>query len=102
MSTCRASCVDRFGRNPKEHGNISAWQDRLEHDLHRGLHDPVTHRRNRQGTQLPTTGLGYEHPTSRLRTPPADLQIHDQLIQQPGYPVLLDIGDGFAVDTTAC
>jgi len=70
-----------------------------EHDLHRGLHDPVTHRRNRQRTQLPTAGLGYEHPTRRRRAPSADLQIRDQLIQQPGHPVLLDIGDARPVDT---
>ena len=47
-STCRPSCAPRFGRNPNEHGSEVRLKDRLEHDLHRGLHDPVADRRNRQ------------------------------------------------------
>ena len=47
-STCKASCADRFGRNPKLHRQEVRLEDRLEHDLHRGLHDPVADRGNRQ------------------------------------------------------
>jgi hypothetical protein len=41
------------------------FEDRLEHDLHRGLHDPVAHRRNRQRPDLVTTRLRDEHPPGR-------------------------------------
>ena len=33
----------RFGPNPKLQGREARLEDRLEHDLHRGLHDPVTY-----------------------------------------------------------
>ena len=31
--TCRASCAERLGRNPKLHGRKSGSKDRFEHDL---------------------------------------------------------------------
>ena len=49
-------------------------EDRLEHDLHRGLHDPVTNRRNRQRPLLAGARLRDEHPTRRqrpIRCPPS-------------------------------
>src|SRR6266568_2225188 len=73
-------------------------EDRLEHDLHRGLHDPVANRRNRQRTLLRSPRLGYQHPPGRQRPVPAFLQLASQLIKQPGDPVLLDSGQGDLVD----
>ena len=43
------------------------FEDRLEHDPHRRLHDPVTHRGNRQRPLLTATRLGDEHPPGRQR-----------------------------------
>src|SRR5215470_10603178 len=75
-------------------------EDRLEHDLHRGLHDPVPDRGNRKRPLLPRwrARLGYEYPPGRLRTVPAFPQPSGQLIEQPDNPVLLDGGQGDLVD----
>ena len=75
-------------------------EDRLEHDLHRGLHDPVTNRRNRQRPLLARrrTRLGNIDPPGRQRPVPVLLQLASQLIKQPGHPVLLDSGQGDLVD----
>ena len=74
-------------------------EDRLEHDLHRGFHDTITDRRNRQRTPLARTGLGYQHPPRRQRPPPSVSQLLGNLIQEPFNAVLLDISQGGSVDT---
>jgi site-specific DNA recombinase len=75
-------------------------EDRLEHDLHRGLHDPVTNRRNRQRPLLPRrrARLRDINPPGGQRTVAALLQLGGQLIKQPGNPVLLDANQGDLVD----
>ena len=73
-------------------------EDRLKHDLHRGLHDPVADRRDRERTPLLATGLRNERPACGKRTPAPVLQIHGQLIEQSAHAVLLDIGDCLLVD----
>jgi hypothetical protein len=73
--------------------------DRLEHDLQRGLHDPVRHRRDRQRPLLRRrAGLGNPHPARRKRSVAAALQHHGKLVEQPVNPVLLDLLDGYLVD----
>ena len=61
--------------------------DRLEHDLQRGLHDPVRHRRDRQRPLLRRrAGLGNPHPARRKRSVAAALQHHGKLVEQPVNP----------------
>src|SRR5664279_4495896 len=74
-------------------------EDRLKHDLHRSLHNPVRDRRNRKRSPLRRPGLGNEHPAGRQRTQTTLPQRRGHLIKQPGHPVLLDVGDGDTVDT---
>ena len=57
MSTCRASCATAFRPEPERTRQHVRLEDRLEHDLHRGLHDPVPNRRNRQRPLLRRTRL---------------------------------------------
>jgi hypothetical protein len=93
MSTCRASCGDRPGRNPKLAGRKSASKTGPGHDLHRGLHNPVPDRRYGQWPLLvPHARLGDIDPARGHRTIAALLQLGGQLIKQPGDPVLLDGG----------
>ena len=99
MSTCKASCAERLGRNPKLHGRKSASKDRLERDLHSGLHDPVADSGNRERPLLIRARLRDEHPPGRQRPVPSLLQFRSQLIEQPGYPVLLDSHQADPVDT---
>src|SRR4051812_29699374 len=81
-----------FRPEPKRTGQHVSLEDRLEHDLDRGLHDPVTHRRDGQRTLLGSTRLGYEHPACRRRPIAAVPQVVGHLVEQPGHPVLLDHG----------
>ena len=73
-------------------------EDRLKHDLHRGLHNPVTHRGDRQRPALGAARLGDQHLPRRHGTPRPGLQFAGQLAEQPGHPVLLDIGQRGLVD----
>ena len=74
------------------------FEDRLEHDLHRGLHDPVADSRNRQWPAFPGPRLRDEHPPGRQRPERSRLQLRFQLTEQPGNPVLLDGGQGGLID----
>ena len=74
------------------------FEDRLEHDLHRGLHDPVPHRSDRQRPALTTARLGNQHLPRRQRPPAPVLQVASQLAEKPGNPVLLDVSQGDLVD----
>ena len=67
-------------------------EDRLEHDLHRGRHDTVTDRRNRQRTLFARPRFGDEHPPRGQRTPPISPQVLSQLIEEPVDTVFLDFG----------
>ena len=98
MKTCRASCAERFGPEPERARQEVGLEDRLEHDLHRRLHDPVTDRGIDSGRCSSRSGLRDEHPARRQRPPTPLPQFRGQLVEQPGNPVLLDIGDGGPVD----
>ena len=74
------------------------FKDRLEHDLHRSLHDSVTDCGNRQRPPLLGPRLRYEYPPGRDRTERLRPQLRFQFIEQPGHPVLLDLGQGDLVD----
>ena len=74
------------------------FEDRLEHDLQRGLHDAVPNRRNRQRPPLSGAGLRDEDPTRRQWPIAAVLQLGGQFIEQSGYPVLLNMVQGGLVD----
>ena len=75
-------------------------EDRLEHDLQRGLHDPVTNRGNRKRPLLTRrrTRLGDIDPARGQRTIAAFPQLAGQLTEQPVYAALLDLGQGDLVD----
>ena len=85
--TCRASCADRFGRNPKLHGRHVRLEDRLDDGLQGRLHDPVADRRDRERTLVLPSGLGYAHPSGRKRPIGPSLQVRSQLVEQPVDPV---------------
>src|SRR6266498_2207218 len=94
-STRRATA----GPEPERAVQHVRLENRLQHDLHRGLHDPVPHRRNRQRPALAhDTRLGDEHPPGRQRTIPPLPQLGSQLVEQPGHPVLLDLSQRGLVD----
>jgi site-specific DNA recombinase len=74
-------------------------EDRFEHDLHSGLHNPVPNSGNRQWTVLVRgPRLGDHHPTCGRRTVPTLAKFGGHLVKQPGYPVLLDLGQSDPVD----
>ena len=90
-------------RRPLRAEPEAGWQevrlkDRLEHDLRRGLHDPVADRGNRQRPLLRRARLRDHHPPGRQRPVPLLPQFAGQLIEQPGNPVLLNRGQGDLVD----
>ena len=61
-----------LGPKPEAAGQHVRLEDRLEHDLHRGLHDPIPNRRDRQRPALPRAGrLRDEHPPRRKWPVPA-------------------------------
>ena len=99
MSTCRASCAARLGRNPNEHANMSASKIGSSTIFTAAC----TTRSATEGIDkrplLRRPGLGNEHPAGWKRTPTTLPQLRGHLVQQPGHPVLLDIGDGDPVDT---
>jgi hypothetical protein len=74
------------------------FKDRLKHDLHRSLHDAVPDCGNRQRPPLLGPRLRYEYPPGRDRTKRSRPQLRFQFIEQPGHPVLLDLGQGDLVD----
>ena len=73
-------------------------EDRFDHRLQGRLHDPVAHRRDRKRPPLLPTGLRDEDPARRQRTVAPLLQLRGQLVEQTIDPVLLDGGEGDAVD----
>jgi hypothetical protein len=75
-------------------------ENRIEHDLHSGLHDPVANRRNRKRPPLvPHARLRDIDPPRGHGPVAAFPQLAGQLVKQPGNPVLLDGGQGDLVDT---
>ncbi len=85
---------------PEADRQEACLEDRLEHDLHRGLHDPVTDRRNRQRPLLARrrARLRDIDPARGQRAVAALLQFAGQLAEQPVYAVLLDASQGDLVD----
>ena len=86
------------GTEPEAARQEVRLEDRLEHDLQRGLHDPVADRGNRQRPHLVRPGLGYQHPPGGHRPVSPLPQLAGQLAEQPGNPVLLDLGQGDLVN----
>ena len=73
-------------------------EDRLNDDLHCGLHDPVAHRGDRQRPPLTAAGLRDVDPAGRKRTVAAVPKPTPKIIEQHAHPGLLDVGDGGPVD----
>ena len=87
------------GTEPERALEHVGLEDRLDHRLRGCLHDAIADSRDRQRPALlRSAGLRDEHPTGRKRPPPPLLEIHGQLVEQPGDAVLLDVGDGLSVD----
>ena len=57
------------GPEPERARQEVRLEDRLNHDLHGSLHDPVADRRDRERTKLLAPGLRDEHPARGKRTP---------------------------------
>ena len=99
MSTCKASCCDRPGRNPKLHGRKSASKTGSS-----TIFTAACTIRSRTGgidsglCSLRGPRLRDIHPPGRQRPVPALPQLAGQLAEQPGHPVLLDSGQGDLVD----
>jgi len=62
------------------------FEDRLEHDPPRALHDTITNRRDRQRPPLIAVGLRDEDPTRRERTVAAITEVRGQLVEHPVNP----------------
>lgn len=75
------------------------FEDRLEHDLARRLHDPIADSGNRQRPLLFHTRFGNPHPARRQRPILPRPQLGSQLIEQPFDSILLDLEQGGLVDT---
>jgi hypothetical protein len=84
---------------PKRAVEHVGFEDRLEHDLHRRLHDPVTHRGDRQRPPFVPTRLRDEHPPGRQRPIPPVPHLRGHLVKEPVHAVLLDLRHGDTVDT---
>jgi len=99
MSTCRASCADRLGRNPKLTGRKSASKTGSS-----TIFSAACTIRSRTGgiesglcSPAGAPGLGID-PARGQRTIAAFLQLVGQLAEQPVYAVLFDCGQGDLVD----
>ena len=94
MRTWRASCTLRLGPNPARPRQEVAFEDRFDRRLQSRLHDAVTHARDRERTLLVRTGLGDPHPAGWQRPVLSSLEVRGQFVEQPGHPLVLDVGDG--------
>ncbi len=93
----------RVGRRPLRPIPIRARQkfslkDRLTHDLHRRLHDPVAHRGDAQRAH-PTSRLGNVHTPGRRGTIRTCPEVVCEFSEQPPHPIRLHIGQRLFVDT---
>ncbi len=76
-----------LGSKPEAARQHVRLKDRLEHDLHRGLHDPIPNRRDRQRPALSRARrFQNEHPPSRQRPIAAATQIRSQLVRSRATP----------------
>ena len=98
MTTCRASCGDRRGRNPKLHGRKSASKTGSSTIFTAACTMRSRTDGNRQRPPLGGSRLRDEHPTRRQRPIAAIFQFDGQLVEEPGNAVLLDIGQRGLVD----
>ena len=87
-----------FGSEPERARQEVGLEHWLDDDLHCRLHNPVADRRDRQRALLGRAGFGNPHPAGRQRPIRLCPKIGGQLVEQPGHPVLLDVGDGGSVD----
>ena len=71
MSTCRASCADRLGRNPKLHGRKSASKTGSSTIFTAACTIRSRTAANRQRPALGRARLGDQHPPRRQRTLPS-------------------------------
>jgi hypothetical protein len=62
------------------------------------LHNAVANSGDRQRPLLAGAGLRDEHPTRRERSVAAGPEVRGQLVEQPVDAVVLDVGEGLAVD----
>jgi hypothetical protein len=92
---CRAP-----GPKPKRARQEVGFEYRLDDDLRRRLHDPITQRRDRKRTPLLAARLRNEHPPRRKRPPPPIPQLRCQLVKHPAHAVLLDVLDGLPIDAS--
>jgi hypothetical protein len=100
MSTCKASCADRLGRNPNEQSSMSASKIGSSTILSAAC----TTRSRTVGSTAAAAHccprLGDEHPPGRQGPIPSLLEGRGQLVKQPGNPVLLDIRQRDVVDAS--
>src|SRR5262249_26547224 len=75
----------------------AGFKQRLDHNLHRRLRDPILHSWDSQRS-LPPVGLGDEYPAYRLGPVSLLYQFLPQFQKKPQRSPSLDGFDGFAVD----
>src|SRR6266540_2340957 len=97
MSTCKASCADRPGRNPNEQSSMSASKIGSSTILSAAC----TIRSRTVGSTAVAAGCcpaWDEHPPRRQWPIPPLLEVLRQLPEQPGYPIPLDVRQRGLVD----
>ena len=87
-----------LGSEPEAAWLKIGFEDRLDHRLHGRLHDAVANRRDRQRTLFSRAGLGYPHPAGRQWPVSMIPKVRRQLVEQSGYPIALNVGEGLLVD----
>lgn len=80
------------GAEPQRAIGEIGFEDRLKHDLQRGLHDAVMNRRNRKRPVLAASRLGDQHPACRQQPIPPRPQFVGQFVKEPDDAVLLNLG----------
>ena len=92
-------CLRRAPLRPKpiRRGAEIRLEDGLQHERRGHLRHSVSDRRNAE-RPLPAIGLRDVSPQDRLRTIRACAQCGAELVQQSLDPILLDVGQGLAID----
>lgn len=105
VASARATFAERLqrigraaaGSKPERAVGEVRFEDRLQHQLRRRLHDAIAHRRDPE-RPLPAVGLGDVLPQHRARSVRACAQRRLDLVQERDHASLLDRRDRLSID----